>query len=166
MPFPAPGTRVVWCVGDSVPATVIEGHADWQEYRHAKIQLDRAPNFWNCDQWHRDDEDLLDNLPVVDAAGIELRLAEGKELTRAAGRLPPFEMVYACLEARRIVGRNWKAAVRQAWYCGNWIRDGLENYRAPLQRLRNAQGPANWFRLDFPLPFPANHWHARRKERT
>jgi hypothetical protein len=163
---PVRGTRVLWSIGENIPGTVL-GEIIVETYIHAHVQLDYAPTFWNSDQWHR--EVTLDDLPLIDAAGVELR--PHSEPRPEFGKLPPFEMLRACMEARRIVGRKWKEAVRQAWFDGNYRRNGLELYSSPLQRLRNLQeqprinGRLPWFELDFTLPLPADRWEAPRSER-
>lgn len=168
--FPTPGTRVFWDLGtDKVPATVIAGHVDYENYRHCLLKLDRAATFWNCDQWHGCADDIADLLPKVDAAGAELAPIDRAHLVPRqecidvlpAKKQPYFGFLYACLEARRICGRSWKKAVRQAWYDGNYRREGLKDYSQLLQRLRNQPNLA-WFHLDFALPFAERDWWAKR----
>ena len=160
--LPKVGDRAVWAVnGARIPGTVT-GYQDVDTYRHIVMRLDFAAPWWNCDQWH--DQETDEDLPVVDCAGVEVLLPfphEMKPLERP--RLPPFEMVRACMEARRICGRKWKEAVRSAWYNGRYRDHGLEDYSAPLQRLRNLRGRKDWYALNFPLPIQPQNWHEKRR---
>lgn len=40
------------------------------------------------------------------------------------------------------LGRNYKAAIREAWMTGNYDRERLGQWSSELQRIRNIFGPS------------------------
>lgn len=40
------------------------------------------------------------------------------------------------------LGRNYKSAIRQAWFDGNYRSQSLEQWASTLQQVRNVFGPS------------------------
>jgi hypothetical protein len=65
-------------------------------------------------------------------------------MTRQSERqMPTAEQIQALKAYAKVHGRNWKSALRQSWYDGNYT--GVEPYgdiAALLQQVRNTFGPS------------------------
>jgi hypothetical protein len=58
----------------------------------------------------------------------------GREMTNA-------EAIAILAQVKSKLGRNYKRAIRSAWYDGDYDGEGLGEWDSSLQRIRNTFGP-------------------------